>query len=186
MGLFSSSRRQATDEVEEQEQPQLPNQPPRRPVGFETVLGTNSVLTGALESKANVRLDGSFEGRLEIDGNILVGETGKIIADINARNIVIAGSVRGNVNGNKVQLLRSSRVWGDISAAAITTEEGAFIDGKITMVKHEASSQSFEISGSDDADDMPKLEDGEADNSTAGDDIEVVVGETVEDDKNGL
>ncbi len=87
MGLFSNSRRQTHDEVEEQEQPQLPNQPPRRPVGFETVLGANSVLTGSLESKANVRLDGSFEGSLEIDGNVLVGETGKIIADINAPNL---------------------------------------------------------------------------------------------------
>lgn len=178
MGLFSSNRRQPVDEIEEQEQPQPPNQPPRRPVGFETVLGTNSVLTGSLESKANVRLDGSFEGRLEIDGNVLVGETGKIIADINARNIVIAGSVRGNVNGNKVQLLRSSRVWGDISAAAITTEEGAFIDGKITMVKHEAASQTFEISGSDKPDELPSILDENTDDSP---EMEVIEGETVED-----
>ena len=185
MGLFSNARRQAVEEVEEQEPIQPPNQPPRRPVGFETVLGANSVLTGALESKANVRLDGSFEGSLEIDGNVLVGETGKIIADINARNIVIAGSVRGNVNGNKVQLLRSSRVWGDISAAAITTEEGAFIDGKITMVKHEASSQSFEISA-DDEKTPAQLAEGDAPNDDSAD-VEVIEGEPVDEDaQNGL
>ena len=73
-------------------------------------------------------------GTLEIGGNVLVGETAQINADINAKNISIAGAVRGNVNGKKVQLLRTGRIWGDIRATALTTEEGAFIDGKITMV----------------------------------------------------
>ncbi|MBL8144811.1 MAG: polymer-forming cytoskeletal protein [Anaerolineae bacterium] len=119
-----------------------PPQPPAdvsQPVGFETVLGANSVMEGSLSSAANVRLDGTFTGVLEIGGNVLIGETAKITADVNARNISIAGAVRGNVTGKKVQLLRTGRVWGDIHAQALTTEEGAFIDGKITMVGHEFS-----------------------------------------------
>lgn len=135
---FFSSRRQA----------ELPPAPPtgserkptmtvsaQQPVGFETVLGANSVLEGHLHSSANVRLDGNFTGTLEITGNVLVGETARINADINARNISIAGAVRGNVSGKKVQILRTGRVWGDIHAQALTTEEGAFIDGKITMTR---------------------------------------------------
>lgn len=111
----------------------------RPPVGFETVLGANSTLLGDLKCQANVRLDGTFEGTLEIDGNVLVGETAKITADIHAKNVAIAGAVRGNVSGKKVQLLRTGRVWGDITATAIATEEGAFIDGKITMISHDAA-----------------------------------------------
>jgi cytoskeletal protein CcmA (bactofilin family) len=103
------------------------------PVGFETVLGSSSTLKGDLKSQGNVRLDGIFEGTLEIDGNVLVGETGKVTADIHAKNVSIAGAVRGDVSGKKVQLLRTARVWGDISATAISTE-GAFIEGKITMI----------------------------------------------------
>lgn len=119
-----------------------PPQPPPelpQPVGFETVLGANSIIEGTLRSGANVRLDGTFTGTLEIGGNVLIGETAKITADVNARNISIAGAVRGNVTGKKVQLLRTGRIWGDIHAQALTTEEGAFIDGKIAMVGHEAS-----------------------------------------------
>ena len=119
-----------------------PPQPPAdvpQPVGFETVLGANSVMEGTFRSAANVRLDGTFTGTLEIGGNVLIGETAKITADVNARNISIAGAVRGNVTGKKVQLLRTGRVWGDIRAQALTTEEGAFIDGKIAMVGHEYS-----------------------------------------------
>ncbi len=123
------------------EKTQLPKPSvPQSPVGFETVLGANSTLEGTLRSNANVRLDGAFTGTLEITGNVLVGETAKINADINAKNISIAGAVRGNISGKKVQLLRTGRIWGDIRATALTTEEGAFIDGKITMVGHDAPS----------------------------------------------
>jgi cytoskeletal protein CcmA (bactofilin family) len=106
---------------------------PPQPIGFETVLGAHSNIEGALTSASNVRLDGKFSGSLDIHGNVLVGETADIHADIHAKNISIAGAVHGNVTGKKVQLLRTSRVWGDITAVALSTEEGAFIDGKITM-----------------------------------------------------
>lgn len=105
----------------------------QQPLGFETVLGPSSILEGKLKSDGNLRLDGTFTGTLEISGNVLVGETANIYADIDGQNISIAGAVRGNVSGNKVQLLRTGRVWGDITAATLTTEEGAFIDGKISM-----------------------------------------------------
>ncbi len=145
MSFFGGRRQQPEPPPQPpKQQPASPPPAPRQPVGFETVLGSNTTLTGDLRSKANIRLDGVFEGTLEIEGNVLVGETAKITADINARNISIAGAVRGNVNGNKVQILRTGRVWGDINAKAITTEEGAFIDGKISMISHEAAVQSFE------------------------------------------
>jgi cytoskeletal protein CcmA (bactofilin family) len=133
---FFGNRRQAEPPAEStSHKPELPNHSvaPQPSVGFETVFGANSTLEGTLRSSANIRLDGTFTGTLEITGNVLVGETAKINADINARNISIAGAVRGNISGRKVQLLRTGRIWGDIHAMALTTEEGAFIDGKITM-----------------------------------------------------
>ncbi|HEX2906887.1 MAG TPA: polymer-forming cytoskeletal protein [Phototrophicaceae bacterium] len=139
---FFGTRRQAEPtpppSQPERSEPPKPSVPPS-PVGFETLLGASSTMEGILRSSANVRLDGTFKGTLEITGNILVGETAKIEADINAKNISVAGAVRGNISGKKVQLLRTGRVWGDIQATALTTEEGAFIDGKITMVSHEAA-----------------------------------------------
>jgi cytoskeletal protein CcmA (bactofilin family) len=135
MSFFGNRRQADPAPIAPPQKPQVitPVQP-QTPVGFETVLGTNSTLEGHLTSSSNVRLDGIFTGTLEIGGNVLVGETAQINADINAKNISIAGAVRGNVSGKKVQLLRTGRIWGDIHATALTTEEGAFIDGKITMV----------------------------------------------------
>ena len=131
--------RRKSDKDEKQEQARGIEHVPQRPmlsqqaIGFETVLGPSSVLEGKLKSDGNIRMDGTFTGELDITGNVLIGENGEINADIDANNISIAGAVRGNVSGNKVQLLRTARVWGDISASALTTEEGAFIDGKISM-----------------------------------------------------
>lgn len=142
---FFSSRRQSDSLPGTDGEQALKLAASQQPVGFETVLGANCVLEGKLVSKANVRLDGTFSGTLEIEGNVLVGETAKITADIHARNVSIAGAVHGNVSGKKVQLLRTGRIWGDIHAAALTTEEGAFIDGKITMVSQEASREAAAV-----------------------------------------
>jgi cytoskeletal protein CcmA (bactofilin family) len=143
MSSLFSARKQSQPEASSFP-PSPQHEPARQPVGFETILGAGATLKGDLRSQGNVRLDGTFEGTLEIDGNVLVGETAKITADINAKNVSIAGAVRGDVSGKKVQLLRTARVWGDITASAMSTEEGAFIDGKITMVTHEAA-QEFDL-----------------------------------------
>jgi len=129
-----------------------------QPVGFETVLGANSTFDGTFISHANVRLDGTFTGKLDIDGNALVGETAKITADISAKNISIAGAVRGNVTGKKVQILRTGRVWGDITSTALSTEEGAFIDGKISMVSKEAGHATQETAAIVISPDSPVIE----------------------------
>ena len=134
--FFSNRRTQSEDDSPDNVQAMPPM---RQPVGFDTVIGSNCELEGKFTSSGNVRMDGKFNGTLIITGNILVGESADIQADIDAQNISIAGTVRGNVHGNKVQLLRTGRIWGDISASALTTEEGAFIDGKITMMGHSAT-----------------------------------------------
>jgi len=102
-------------------------------IGFDTVLSASTVLEGTLKSEGNIRLDGHFTGKLDIIGNVLVGETAEINANIEARNISIAGIVRGDVTGNKIQLLKTGRIWGNIYSNSLTTEDGAFIDGKIAM-----------------------------------------------------
>lgn len=168
MSFFSSRRQpeQPATSITEEAAPAprplpQPQTPPPQPVGFDTVLGANCTLEGTLRSHANVRLDGTFTGTLEIDGNVLVGETAKITADINAKNVSIAGAVRGNVSGKKVQLLRTGRIWGDIHAMALTTEEGAFIDGKITMIGRETEPTTPALSEPEFLDEAIRAEIGE-------------------------
>jgi len=102
---------------------------------FDTALGAGSTIEGNLSSDGNVRIDGVFKGALEIGENILIGVTAEVEADVVAKNVSIGGSVRGNVVGKKVHLLATAQVWGDIEAQSIITEDGAFIEGRISMTK---------------------------------------------------
>ena len=156
MSAFFAGRRGA--QTEEEAPPTVTVLPAGAPVGFDTVIGANSETEGKFVSAGNVRMDGRFSGEVRIEGNVLIGETADIRADIDARNISIAGTVRGNVQGSKVQLLRTGRIWGDICAESLTTEEGAFIDGKITMAGHAANSEADEPV-LDDAANLPDAED---------------------------
>lgn len=159
---FFRNRQPASEDASEERSPQPSISISQNPIGFETVIGTGCTIEGKLINAGNIRIDGTFTGTLEITGNVLVGETAQIKANINAKNISVAGSVRGNVSGKKVQLLRTGRVWGDISATALTTEEGAFIDGKISMMSDQPEQTTIndpdfidtvEISAFDDDDD---------------------------------
>ncbi len=143
-----------TTETTETKDDQTTQPPPRPPlpqqsIGFETVIGAGCTIEGEMISKGNIRIDGVFTGTLEIGGNVLVGETAQINADIDAKNTSIAGKVRGNVSGNRVQLLRTARVWGDIRATALSTEEGAFIDGKISMTSAQPTFEETEAEDDD-------------------------------------
>lgn len=180
MSAFFANRRGQSD-VEAQEP--APDVPSGRPVGFDTIVGSNTSFEGSFVSSGNVRMDGQFAGSLEVSGNILVGESADIHADIHARNISIAGTVRGNVSGSKVQLLRTGRIWGDISASALTTEEGAFIDGKITMVGHAATRPSTDEEN-EEHDPMLDSTD-ESDGADDGSEVELLLESAAADDRTG-
>jgi cytoskeletal protein CcmA (bactofilin family) len=108
---------------------------PKGPVtdNIETVIGPNTNLRGEICSDGGVRVDGIFEGSLQTAGNLIVSEGAKIVADITAHNISVAGAIKGNVNANRVEILSTGRVWGDITVTSFLLDEGGFVRGEIVM-----------------------------------------------------
>ncbi|MDY7039949.1 MAG: polymer-forming cytoskeletal protein [Chloroflexota bacterium] len=109
-----------------------------RPTGpatdkIETVIGPNTSLRGDIRSDGGMRIDGIFEGSLQTTGNLIVSEGSKIVADVAAHNISVAGAIKGNVNANRVEILSTGRVWGDITVSSFLLDEGGFVRGKIVM-----------------------------------------------------
>ncbi len=100
---------------------------------IETVIGPNAHFRGEIQSDGGIRIDGICEGTLDIAGNLVIGEAAKIIADIKANNISISGAVKGNINGNRVEILKTGRVWGDLVISSLLLEEGAYLRGQTTM-----------------------------------------------------
>jgi cytoskeletal protein CcmA (bactofilin family) len=104
-----------------------------RPAKIETVIGPNAYFRGDIQSDGGARIDGVFEGTVDITGNLVIGEGAKVIADIQANNISISGAIKGDISANKVEILETGRVWGNLKVRSLLLNEGAFLRGQTTM-----------------------------------------------------
>lgn len=101
-----------------------------------TIIGASSNFNGTLNSTGVIRIDGVFGGELNIDGNVIVGESGKINGNIKASRVTIAGTVEGNIYcSGTLELTSSGKLYGDIEVRTINIEDGAIFEGKCTMVQ---------------------------------------------------
>ena len=99
-----------------------------------TVIGSTAHFKGSVTSDGNLRIDGIFEGDLHIAGNLIVSESGKVVADISAQNVSVSGAVKGTIEASgRLEILSTGRVWGDISVAAFLIDEGGFFRGQSIM-----------------------------------------------------
>jgi cytoskeletal protein CcmA (bactofilin family) len=107
--------------------------PPPASSKIETVIGPNCHMQGTIQSDGGIRIDGIFQGDIDTTGNVVVGESAKVIADIKANNVSVAGAVKGNISGNRVEVLETGRVWGDLTVNALLLNEGAYLRGQTMM-----------------------------------------------------
>jgi cytoskeletal protein CcmA (bactofilin family) len=103
-------------------------------------IGKNVTITGQIYSREDLFVDGEVEGTIELAENKLtIGTNGKVKAGIHAREVVIIGSVQGNVEATeRVDIRKDARLVGDIRTARIVIEDGAVFKGSIDIVKAEA------------------------------------------------
>jgi cytoskeletal protein CcmA (bactofilin family) len=101
---------------------------------IENVIGPTATFVGELKCDGGVRIDGVFQGTLETMGNVIVGETAKVVADLVGRNISISGAVKGNITASgRLEILSTGLVWGDIQVASFLIDEGGVFSGKSQM-----------------------------------------------------
>jgi cytoskeletal protein CcmA (bactofilin family) len=99
-----------------------------------TVIGEGTTLTGTLRVEGSVLVHGEFEGTLTATESAIVGKTGSVRAGINARDILVAGKVRGKIVAkDRVELQTGARLEGDVLAKSFMIEEGVFFQGNCSM-----------------------------------------------------
>ena len=103
------------------------------PETIETVIGPTADFAGGLKSDGGVRIEGEFEGSLETAGALVVGDKARVVADITADTVSVAGAIRGNMKANRVEVLGGGKVWGDMAVGCLLLDEGGFISGQINM-----------------------------------------------------
>lgn len=112
-----------------------PDLPSTRTVDRVTsVLGPGISWRGDLRGKGGVRIEGALEGEVAVRGMVIIGETGKVTCQVlKAGTVIVAGSVSGQIVAEKLEIRATGRVYGDVIIQSISTDEGAFLRGKVTM-----------------------------------------------------
>ena len=99
------------------------------------MIGKSIVVKGSITGEENLVIEGTVEGTVELTKNdLIIGESGQVTADLNAKVIKVDGQVTGDMHGaEKVVISKSGRVQGNIVAPRVTLEDGAKFKGSIDM-----------------------------------------------------
>jgi cytoskeletal protein CcmA (bactofilin family) len=103
----------------------------------QATIGKSLVVKGEVTGSESLYIDGKVEGAINLSGNrVTVGRNGQVSANISAREVVVLGKVRGNINASdRVDIRSEGSLTGDVSAQRISIEDGAFFKGGIDIRK---------------------------------------------------
>ncbi|MFW5995760.1 MAG: bactofilin family protein [Halanaerobiaceae bacterium] len=110
----------------------------------ETIMGDGTKIDGDIRTNGSLRVEGEIDGNVKAEGDLFVGEGGKVKSEIEAREVIIAGVVEGNVVAHKkLEILPKGKLLGDIKTDKLKIEEGAtFIGSSQTLKKSSGSKKS--------------------------------------------
>jgi cytoskeletal protein CcmA (bactofilin family) len=99
-----------------------------------TIIGESIRVKGRVVSREELHLNGELHGELEMDGRLTVGVKGKVDANVKAREVIVAGSMKGNVEAvERLVLRQGAHLEGDVKTAGIVIEDGAYFKGGIDI-----------------------------------------------------
>ncbi len=103
---------------------------------IKTRLGTDTVLKGTLRFRESVEISGKLEGRILAEGFLFVREGADIRADIRAKDIIVAGTVNGNIEAtHRLEILETGRIYGNVRTAQFRVADGVIFEGKCEMIR---------------------------------------------------
>ena len=107
------------------------------PSGEQATIGKSLIVKGEVSGSESLYIDGKVEGAINLPGNrVTVGRNGQVAANIMAREVVVLGKVRGNINASdRVDIRSEGSLTGDVAAARISIEDGAYFKGGIDIRK---------------------------------------------------
>ena len=108
--------------------------------GSKAMIGKAVVVKGEIQSREDLFVDGEVEGHIDMpDSKLTIGANGRVKAGIKARELVVIGTIHGNVDIlDKTEIRKDAKLVGDIRTVRITIEDGAYFKGSIDIIRPEA------------------------------------------------
>jgi len=102
---------------------------------LDTYIGEDTSFEGALNSRKSLTIYGAVKGTIECQGRIVIGQSGKVEADIIADGVVVSGKVVGNVTAKtKLEISSTGIIQGDVRTSRLIMEDGSKFDGHCEML----------------------------------------------------
>ena len=103
------------------------------------VLGKSVMVKGQILSREDLTIDGEVEGTIEMqEHRLTIGPNGKVRASVKAREVIVLGTLHGNVEtGDRIDIRKEAKLVGDIRTARIVIEDGAYFKGNVDIVRAE-------------------------------------------------
>lgn len=99
-----------------------------------TIIGEETSVEGTLNVNSSVRIDGKVYGEIKCTGDVTIGKDGYVENTITARNLLIAGKVKGNAKvENKIHIYDTGHFEGSVEMSVIIIDENGFFQGESRM-----------------------------------------------------
>lgn len=99
-----------------------------------TVIAEDIDFKGRLVFKNSLKIKGSFEGRIESDGHLIIGQEARVSADVRVGTVSVSGKMNGRIRAERsVELYKKSETFGDVIAPEVFVEKGAAFNGTCIM-----------------------------------------------------
>jgi cytoskeletal protein CcmA (bactofilin family) len=120
----------------------VPNRPTESfdaPRTGNAVLGKSVVVKGQILSREDLTIDGEVEGTVEMqEHRLTIGPNGKVRASVKAREVIVLGTLNGNVEtADRIDIRKEAKLVGDIKTARIVIEDGAYFKGNVDIIRAE-------------------------------------------------
>ena len=101
------------------------------------VVGVGLCIKGQISGNEDLLVDGSMEGSIQLgEGMLTVGSSGKLTADVVAREVIVYGKLKGNVAArDRIEIKKDGSVVGDLTTGRIAIEDGANFKGSVEILK---------------------------------------------------
>src|SRR5579862_8327925 len=105
------------------------------------IIGKSVMIKGQIFSREDLTIDGEIDGSVELhEHRLTVGPNGKLQAGVKAREVVVLGTIHGNVEASdKIDIRKDAKLVGDIKTTRIVIEDGAYFKGSIDIARPEAA-----------------------------------------------
>jgi cytoskeletal protein CcmA (bactofilin family) len=122
-----------SESMEDQEASERPA-PTMATPGTSFRIGEKLSIKGEIVGEGDLELAGRFEGVIQVNGRVTVGDRAEVDADITASNIVVGGKVRGNLSATgRVEILPQGVLTGNLKSGSFAAADGALVKGEIMI-----------------------------------------------------